>query len=326
MILAGMMIACSGSGSARQESATAAAAATPVEEQQPAPAGAFSADSAYDYIRHQLAFGPRVPGTPGHKACGNWLESRLRAFGADTVIVQQAEVEAFNGDRLPLRNIIARYNPQAAKRVLLIAHWDTRPWADADPDEGHHSQPIPGANDGASGVAVLLEIARNFAMRQPAQGVDLFMTDAEDYGSSGSGQDESWCLGTQHFMDNLPYTPGNMPEFAIVLDMVGGRSATFKREYFSDQYARPYVDKVWKTAARLGFGDRFSNVSGPGIIDDHVFVIRGGIPAIDIVECQNTTTGSFPPQWHTMADDIDAIDRTTLNAVGTTVLDVLYNL
>lgn len=329
MVMLAVTTACSGRSGAGQESAAARTTATSASQSahaQAVPVGNFNADSAYGYIKQQLAFGPRVPGSAGHRACGQWLESTLRRSGADTVIAQRADVRAFNGDKLPLHNIIARYNPGAGKRVLLVAHWDTRPWADADADEANHDRPIPGANDGASGVAVLLEIARNFALRQPAAGVDIFLTDAEDYGSSGTGDDESWCLGTQHFMANLPYTPAEMPEFAIVLDMVGGRGAVFKREYFSEQYARPYVDKVWQAAARLGYGDRFANVSGPGIIDDHLFVMRGGIPAIDIVECENAATGSFPPQWHTMADDIDAIDPATLQAVGTTVLDLLYNL
>lgn len=289
--------------------------------------GNFNADSAYSYIEKQLEFGPRVPGTDGHKACASWLEGKLRETKPDTLIVQRGEVRAYTGARLPITNLMASYNRANPNRLLLVAHWDTRPWADNDAVPANHSKPLPGANDGGSGVGVLLEIARNLAIKKPAYGIDILLVDAEDYGRSGGFSDngDSWCLGTQYFIENLPYPDGLLPRYAIVLDMVGGRDARFSKEYTSHTQAREYTDKIWKEAAALGLADRFPDRVTAGVVDDHTFLNEAGIPAVDIVECDNHITNSFPPYWHTMQDDMSNIDRSTLGDVGKTVLNLVYS-
>ena len=222
---------------------------------------------------------------------------------------------------------MARYNPTAQRRVMLVAHWDTRPWADNDPDEANHSKPVLGANDGASGVGILLETARQFNIRRPDVGVDILLVDAEDYGKSDSfnGNADSWCLGTQHWIQNMPYTAGNLPAYAILLDMVGGKGAVFNREYSSMKNAAAIVEKVWNIASQSGYSSRFSNEISGGIIDDHIYLQKVGIPAIDIIECNNYETNSFPSTWHTVKDDMNSIDPSTLKAVGQTVINTVYS-
>ena len=316
-----MMLGC-GPGKAGQPAAENA----PEDSLSAAP---FSADSAYAYIERQIAFGPRVPGSQGHKACALWLEREMKRHGADTVMTQLATVTRHDGVTLPIVNIMARFNPGASRRVLLAAHWDTRPWADEEADASLHSRPIPGANDGGSGTAVLLELARQFGQKRPDIGVDLLLVDAEDSGVSGSDDPDdgtsSWCLGTQYWADNHPYTAATLPEYAIVLDMVGGAGARFHREAVSQYAAASVADKVWGLAARLGHGDTFVNEVGGSVLDDHVFIMRTGIPAIDIIENSNPATGSFAPSWHTLADDISAIDRRPLRAAGETVATLIYS-
>lgn len=287
----------------------------------------FNSDSAYAYAGQQVAFGPRVPGTPGSRACADYIIDNLQRFRADTVTVQTGEVKAFNGDVLPITNIMASFNPGAPRRILLAAHYDTRPWADSDPVEENRHEPIPGANDGASGAAVLLEIARQLGLNSPEVGVDLLFVDAEDYGQSSgfSNHDQTWCLGTQYWTEHLPYASDSLPEFGIVLDMVGGMGAKFHREYISNQYASDVVDKVWAVADKSGYGDRFINVAGGSVVDDHLYLNKAGIPSIDIIESKSEETKSFPANWHTTQDDMDHIDTTTLKAVGQTVLNVIYN-
>lgn len=277
-------------------------------------AAEFSADSAYGYIARQVAFGPRVPGSAAHGECARWLAGELTRHGADTVITQRAP---------GVVNIMGRYNPDAAERILLAAHWDTRPWADAESDETLHSRPIDGANDGASGVGVLLEIARQLHSERPAIGVDLLLVDAEDSGDSGDN--ESWCVGTQYWTQHTPYDSSTAPRYAIVLDMVGGRGARFHREQMSTLQAPGIVDKVWATAAAIGHGDTFVNQPGGALVDDHIYIYKAGIPAIDIVESMNEQTGSFPPTWHTLDDNMSNIDRAPLRAVGETVMTLIRN-
>lgn len=286
--------------------------------------GNFNADSAYQYVADQLAFGPRVPGSEGHRLCRDYIVSKVN--GADSVIVQEAVVTAFNGDKLPISNIIACYNTASPRHILLAAHWDTRPWADMDADESRRNEPIPGANDGGSGVAVLLEIARNFAEQRPSIGVDLIFFDAEDYGNSGFGDtSDSWCLGSQYWAANMtPYTPGNLPEYGILLDMVGGRDARFHYEAFSQLRAAKPVAKIWGEAERLGYGEIFPRTVGGAITDDHIVLIKAGIPTADIIESNNIETGTFAPTWHTHSDNLDNIDKNTLKAVGQTVLNIAY--
>ncbi|MDE5568217.1 MAG: M28 family peptidase [Muribaculaceae bacterium] len=288
--------------------------------------GAFDKDSAYQYIADQVAFGPRVPGTPAHDACGKYIVEKLRQFGADTIIEQHAVVEAFNGDKLPINNIFAQYNPTALNRVLLVAHWDTRPWANMERSEERRMKPVPGANDGGSGVGVILEIARNLQKLAPTCGVDILFTDAEDYGNSNgfTNNDESWCLGTQYWVDNMPYTSVNRPANGILLDMVGGTDARFHRERYSNIHAKPITVKIWGEAKNLGYEDIFVNKVAGEVVDDHTFLNQAGIPTTDIIEHMSDATGSFPATWHTLDDDIQHISKKTLDAVGNTVLNVIY--
>ncbi|MDO4319594.1 MAG: M28 family peptidase [Bacteroidales bacterium] len=315
------LLSCSGkTGTASRPTADA----TPALEER----GAFSADSAYAQVVRQVALGPRTPGSEAHGRCADMLEQTLRRYGADTVVSLRGEATAWDGTVLPVRNIWARYNIAAPSRILLVAHYDTRPWADRDADEANHNTPIDGANDGASGVAVILEIARNLGLRAPEVGVDILLTDCEDSGTPAghdTGADEdSWCLGTQLFADNLPYAAAERPRMGILLDMVGGRDARFHREYFSARRAPAATDKVWAMAARMGLGDRFPDAVGGAITDDHLPLIAAGIPTTDIIESANAVTGSFAPTWHTLDDNIDHIDRESLSAAGRVVLNVIY--
>lgn len=292
-------------------------------EQEQAPR--FDADSAYAHVRAQVAMGPRVPGTPGHAACGDYITAFATDAGADTVLTHRGEVTAFDGTRLPMRNILARWRTAAPRRVLLMAHYDTRPWSDQEEADSLRRQPVPGANDGASGVAVLLELSRHLSQLGDSVGVDLLFTDIEDYGNSGGGDEDSstWGMGAQQWVKAWPYTQGNLPMYGVCVDMVGGAGARFHREMYSDQYAQWVNDKVWAAAERAGFGDRFVNEVGGYIIDDHVFVNRAGIPSVDIIEMRNEQTGTFPATWHTTSDDLDHIDAESLRAVGQTLLDLL---
>lgn len=283
----------------------------------PAIASAFVADSAFSNVERQLQFGPRVPGTPAHDACGKWLEAELRRHGAE-VTLQQATLRAFDGAPLPATNILGQFNPEATDRTLLVAHWDTRPWADNDPDPANHDKPVPGANDGASGVAVLLEIARVLGQQGTVgKGIDILFVDAEDYGSEGD--DESWALGARMFVQNPP--EGYRPARVILLDMVGGRGTSFRREMFSDAYAPALLDDVWDAAALAGHADLFTNLQGGAITDDHVEFLKAGVPAIDIIALSDT---GFPDTWHTVNDDLRHIDPAMLDATGRTVLTYLF--
>ena len=287
----------------------------------------FDADSAYQYVKEQVDFGPRVPNSKGHVACGNYLAGQLERFGA-TVTNQYADLIAYDGTLLKARNIIGSYKPENKKRIALFAHWDTRPWADNDPDKKNHYTPILGANDGASGVGVLLEIARQIQQQQPELGIDIIFLDAEDYGThqaSGKHQEDSWCLGSQYWARN-PHVPGYNARFGILLDMVGGQQPTFYRESYSEKYAKDVNRKVWKKANELGYGKYFIDEVMGGATDDHLFINEiAGIKTIDIIPCDPEGEYSFDPTWHTIKDDMDNIDRNTLKAVGQTVMGVIYN-
>lgn len=318
------MGACSGCSTQRT---TASGTSTPASHTAPTvDIPAFDADSAYAYVSRQVAMGPRVNNTAAHRRCEQWLVESMRQFGADSVIEQRGVVHDHAERALDINNIIARFNPSATKRILLLAHYDTRPIADQDPDPAKRDKPVPGANDGASGVGVLLEAARQLGQKAAPVGVDILLTDAEDCGTDeGPDSELTWALGTQYFMEHLPYaSTAEMPAYAILLDMVGGTGATFKREYFSQRFAPEINAKVWNAANEAGLSARFKSGQGPGVVDDHVFVNRGGIPAIDIIECENAETGSFPPYWHTLADDMPIIDRSTLGDVGTVLMRIIY--
>lgn len=281
---------------------------------------AFSADSAYSFVEKQVAFGPRVPNTAAHEKAGRWLESELRRHGAE-VIVQKASLEAFDGTMLRASNILGRFDAGKSRRVLLLAHWDSRPWADNDPDEANHSRPVDGANDGASGVGVLLETARLVGAKSPSVGVDILFVDAEDYGSEGD--DLSWALGARHFVSNPP-VEDFAPEAVVLLDMVGGENARFAREQFSAYYSPGLLNRFWDAAEKAGEGSRFVNEPGGAITDDHLEFQRAGMQAIDIIEyCPDT---GFNPRWHTVADDMSGISAATLGSVGRALVRWLYNL
>lgn len=291
-------------------------------------AAEFNADSAYAYVARQTEFGPRVPGTDAWRACGGWLADKLKELGVENVTTQRGEAATCDGTRIPLMNISGQIRPDAGRRVLLLAHWDSRPWADHDGDAANRRKPIDGANDGASGVGVILEIARALKGQADGPGVDILFVDGEDYGphADGGGDDgDCWALGTQYWLAEPTLDLGAV-RAAILLDMVGGRDARFHKEYFSNLYAREVVDKVWKAAKAAGYGDRFDSAVGGAITDDHVYFLREGVAAIDIIESANPTTGSFNPTWHTLDDNISNIDRATLGAVGETVIRALRDI
>lgn len=279
----------------------------------------FNADSAYHYIAQQLAFGPRIPNTKAHEACAAWLVSQFKAFGAE-VMVQSANITDRTGKQITLQNIIASYHPAAASRVMVTAHWDSRPMADKDGK--NPTAPVPGANDGGSGVAVILEIARQLGQKAPAVGVDLMLWDAEDNGAYEDNA--SWCQGSQYWAKHL-HKPGYHARYGINLDMVGAKDARYTKDGYSLQQALNETEKVWSIAAQLGYGNYFSNANTEfASIDDHYFVMAGtGIPMVEVIH-RDVTKGDFFPHWHTTTDDLNAIDKATLKATGQVVLEVLY--
>lgn len=287
----------------------------------------FNADSAYHYIQIQADFGPRVPNTAAHKACGNFLAGKLEAFGAK-VYNQYADLVTYDNTILKARNIIGAYNPESKRRVLLCAHWDSRPYADEDSDKKNHKKPILGVNDGASGVGVLLEVARQLQQQAPAIGIDIIFFDAEDYGIpsfyKGEYKSHTWCLGSQYW-GRIPHVEGYNARFGILLDMVGGKNATFYQERFSLRTANKQVKKIWDTAHRLGFGSFFPKEQGSEVTDDHLYVYNlRKIPCVDIISYDPESDKGFGDFWHTMDDNMSLIDKATLNAVGQTVLEVVY--
>lgn len=308
---------------------------TEVKPPAPAPsapvvkAPVFNADSAYGFVAKQVGFGPRVPGSKAHKACGDWLVAQLKAYGA-TVTEQVSTVTAYNGQPVPLRNIIASWQPEKKERLLLFTHWDSRPYADHG--EVRVNEPIDGANDGGSGVGVWLELARHLSEMPTALGVDIFLTDVEDMGEPTGdhmGADEgnslrTWCLGSQYWVKN-PHVPNYTARFGILLDMVGSENAQFPKESYSMTYAPNVVNKVWSAAATVGHGDRFLSETLRFVgIDDHLIVNEGlNIPCIDII-AYDASTGGFPPTWHTHDDDLKHISKPSLEAVGATMMHVVW--
>lgn len=282
----------------------------------------FSKDSAFRYVKDQVDFGPRVPNTPAHAACAAYLEQQLRRF-TPHVQVQQGTATTWDGVTLRMKNIIASFAPDKGNRVLLFAHWDTRPWADQDTER--KDEPIDGADDGASGVGVLLEVARQLSLREPSVGIDIIFFDAEDWGKAGGGpaSEDSYALGTQYWTKQ-PHQPGYTASYGILLDMVGARGAKFRQEGNSRDAAGFVLEKVWSAANASGFGNYFSYEPGGWVTDDHVYVNRMGIPSIDIIGSDPASNSGFGKHWHTHRDSIDIIDPATLQAVGQTLLAVLY--
>ena len=290
----------------------------------------FNADSAYLFIDRQVAFGPRVPNSPGHEACGDWIIGEMERHGA-AVTVQRGRVKAFDGTVLDIRNLIGAWHPERKNRVMLYAHWDTRPFADKD--TVRQREPTDGANDGGSGVGVLLEVARhlNDSTLPTDLGVDVIFFDAEDYGSPEWATTQQrdfrdWCLGSQ-FWANQPHEIGYAARYGILLDMVGAEGAVFNREGTSMAFAPSIVKKIWSAAERLGHGDFFQTAITPETIDDNLFVSQlAGIPSANIVHYQvQVLPMGYGPFHHTHQDNMAIIDTATLRAVGETVMDVVWN-
>lgn len=280
----------------------------------------FSADSAYAFIAEQVAFGPRIPNSEAHRKTGDYLVAKLKGYGAQ-VTEQTFEATAYTGAKLSLRNIIGSFYPEKTKRILLAAHWDTRPFADKDPE--NPGSPFDGANDGASGVGVALEIARLLSASPPPNvGVDIIFFDGEDYGQPG-GAESTWALGSQHWSRNK-HASGYTAYYGILFDMVGAGNAQFRREGASEQYAPRIVDKVWLMASALGYSHVFVNQQEPEIMDDHVPVNEiAKIPMIDVVHF-DPAIGYFGDFHHSQKDNLSVINKKTLEAVGSTVTAVLY--
>ena len=305
----------------------------------------FFADSAYSFCQQQCDFGPRVMNSEAHDRCAEWIMEKFRSYGM-SVEAQQATLHGYDGTQLRSMNIIASYRPEKTERILLCAHWDSRPWADNDPEESNWHKPVMAANDGASGVAVMLEVARLLALTERGIsvdsanagaalneniGIDFVCFDAEDWGtpqwaeSKLGDNSDTWALGAQYWAAH-PHRDGYKARFGILLDMVGGSGARFYQELYSKHYAPSIVNRVWKAAETAGYGSFFPRLEGGAITDDHVPVNQvAGIPCIDIIpyypDCE---ASSFGPTWHTVLDDMNHIDRSTLRAVGQTVLQVIY--
>lgn len=299
---------------------------TKVPEVVVKPYPTFSADSAYAFIEKQVSFGPRVPGTTGHANTKAWIIDQLESWNW-SVQTQDFQAKTYDGLTWDLSNIIASYNPQATKRILLAAHWDTRRIADKDTER--IDEPIDGANDGGSGVGVLMEIARVIGSGdlKPDVGIDIILFDGEDDGEPETARvrDNSqvwWCLGSQHWSQNK-HTPNYSAYYGILVDLVGAKGARFYREGYSRRYASGILKKVWDHASKLGHSAFFINQDSPEILDDHFFVNEyAQIPMIDIIE--------FSPQYgfghyhHTHQDNLDLIDKKPLQAVGETVLFTVF--
>jgi hypothetical protein len=264
----------------------------------------FDGARAVDRARTQLDFGPRIPGTDGHAAMAAWLDSVTRAV-ADTVVVQRWQHETLTGDTIPQVNVIARFNPMATRRILYLAHWDTRPRADAEASSDTMA-PVPGANDGASGVSVLLGVMDALAANRPTIGVDLLFVDGEDYGKF-EGDLQDVLIGSRHYAANM--LPPAKPEFAVLWDMVGAAEAQIPREGYGAIAAPAIVDRVWSLAGRMGYGHIFVQTSGTSLLDDHKPLIDAGIRAIDVI-------GWPYASWHTPEDSFDKLSQETLEAVG----------
>ena len=292
----------------------------------------FNADSAYTFCAAQCSYGPRTMNSEAHERCGEWIKQKFEQYGYQ-VEMQKADLKGYNGTILKSTNIIASrqlsaVDHQPSSRILICAHWDSRPWADNDPDEANWRKPVMAANDGASGVAVMLELARLIQQNDSARmAVDFICFDAEDWGVpqwEEEANGDSWALGAQYWAAN--YSKPSY-QFGILLDMVGGQGAKFYRESNSMHYARNIVERVWQAANTAGYGSIFPYLDGGGVTDDHVPVNeKAGIPCIDIInhypDCEQS---SFGPTWHTVNDDMQHIDRNTLKAVGQTLVQLIYS-
>lgn len=272
----------------------------------------FDGDGAFEYLRRQCAFGPRYPGSQGHRECLDFMVEELGG-NADAVVKQPfLFTDPRSGRTLSLNNVIASFGSQG-ERILLCAHWDTRPWADSDPDPANREKPILGANDGASGVAVLLEMANVLKANPPPVGIDIVLFDGEDSGIQG--RDDTWCQGSRYFARNR--RSGYFPQYAILLDFVGDRDLHFPVEANSLRYAPDVVDRVWSKAESLGL-TVFDRSLGPEMIDDHLELLKVGIPAVDIIDFDY-------PYYHTLEDTEDKCSPESLGIVGTLLVHLIYD-
>lgn len=310
-------------------------------EQQPLVNIQFNADSAYQFCAAQCDFGPRTMNSEAHERCAQWISQKFQQYGY-TVELQKADLKGYDGTILKSTNIIASSQPSAPNsqlpKVLICAHWDSRPWADNDPDSANWRKPVMAANDGASGVAVMLELARLIQQHDSLNvAVDFICFDAEDWGipqwdETGDGTD-SWALGAQYWAKkyqekSLHSQPSTLNyQYAILLDMVGGQGAKFYQEGYSKQKAGRIVEKIWRAAHAAGYGSTFPMQESGFVTDDHVPVNDiANIPCVDIINhYPDCPQSSFGPTWHTVNDDMQHIDKNTLQAVGQTLLQVLYN-
>ena len=299
---------------------------------------AFSSDSAYAYIEQQLAFGPRVPNSNAHMQCAVWLIEQLKAFGAE-VELQKGFMPDYKGDNQQIYNIIGHFTPlqrdsssHAGARILLGAHYDTRPWCDEEDDYSDRFYNVPGANDGASGVGVLLEVARQLSLKLSdstlTTPVDIIFFDCEDMGTprvyTGAEREDTWCLGSQLWATNYAKNSAAVYSFGIILDMVGAPDAVFPLEMYSTQYASNYQHQIWRAAEQLGYGAMFSKQQSYPITDDHYYInYIAGIPCVDVIHYDIRNATGFPHWWHTRNDNMDNISKSTLQAVGEVVMSQL---
>ncbi len=284
---------------------------------------AFNSDNAFNYIEKQLSFGPRNPNSPAHQLALAYFETELKKF-ADKVTLQNFSYPGYNDETLNLTNIIASFNPDAKNRIFLCAHWDSRPRADHDKNPALVNKPIPGANDGASGVAILLELARILKEKKVQIGIDLILFDGEDYGTESDLQ--NYLLGSKYFAANLP--KDYKPAFGILLDLVGDKEAKFYKETNSIMFAPDVVDIIWATAAELN-ATSFSNLEGEGIYDDHIPLNQAGLRTVNIID--SDLIGADSPDerrnyWHTQNDTIDNIGKETLKQVGEVLVRIIYSI
>ena len=272
----------------------------------------FDGQSAFNFLEKQCNFGPRNPGSKGYKLCKNYLIETLKGYSAQVQTQQFLHSFGTPTQSVNATNIIAKFQPQNKSRILLCAHWDTRPWANMDPDPKNHNTPIIGANDGASGVAVLLEIARLIHLQQPAVGVDIILFDAEDEGQEGANR--SYAVGSAVFAKQMGYQ--FRPQWAILLDMIGDKNLTIFKEANSVQYAPYVVNLVWNKAQQLGISE-FRPMTGYAVFDDHIPLLEVGIPCIDLIDFDY-------PAWHTIKDTPEQCSAASLEKVGTVITELLY--
>ncbi len=288
----------------------------------------FNRDSAFSYVTKQVEFGPRVPNSLAHEKCAEYLSAQFASFGL-VVQVQEAAVFSFDSTLLRAKNIIAQYNPELKHRILLCAHWDSRPFADNSENPETRDIPIDGANDGASGVGILMETARIIAQQDLPVGIDFILFDAEDYGIPNHKnipyKPDTWCLGSQYWC-NKPHKKNYHAKFGILLDMVGAPNATFYQEGYSMQTAKKYVKKIWSTASKKGFATYFIDKKGGFVTDDHIYIHNlRDIPCVDIIHLDPSTQSGFGKYWHTHNDNMDSVNKNTLYAVGQTILEILFH-